>query len=38
MIKEIVISNEQKINAFKELIKPYFEKIKINQSQIHTSI
>jgi len=32
----MAIPNEQKINAFKELIKPYFEKIRTNQNQILT--
>ncbi len=38
MIKEIemIIPDEQKLNDFSELMKPYFEKIKSNQIQIRT--
>lgn len=38
MIKkmEIVIPDEQKLNVFKSLIKPYFEKIKTNQNQVRS--
>jgi type I restriction enzyme S subunit len=38
MIKEIdmVIPDEQKLKAFKVLIKPYFKKIKSNQTQIQS--
>lgn len=38
MIKEIemAIPDEQKLNAFKDLIKPYFDKIRTNQTQIRT--
>lgn len=38
MIKEMemIIPDEQKLNAFKELMKPYFEKIKSNQNQTRT--
>ena len=38
MIKEInmVIPDEQKLKDFKELIKPYFKKIKSNQTQIQS--
>ena len=38
MIKEIemIIPDEQKLNNFKALIKPYFQKIKSNQTQIRT--
>jgi type I restriction enzyme, S subunit len=38
MIKqmEIVIPNVQRLNDFKDLINPYFEKIKTNQGQIRT--
>lgn len=38
MIKEIemAIPDEQKLNAFKDLIKPYFNKIRTNQTQIRT--
>ena len=38
MIKdmELVIPDEKKLKKFKELMKPYFEKIKTNQNQIRT--
>jgi len=38
MIKEmeIIIPDEDKLKTFREVIKPYFEKIKINQIQIRT--
>ncbi len=38
MIKdiEIAIPEEQKLNAFKDLVKPYFDKIRTNQTQIRT--
>ena len=38
MIKdmELVIPNEQKLKDFKDLINPYFEKIRLNQTQIRT--
>lgn len=38
MIKEIemLVPDEQKLNAFKDLIKPYFDKIRSNQTQIRT--
>ncbi|MEI6752439.1 MAG: restriction endonuclease subunit S [Paludibacter sp.] len=38
MIKDIemAIPDEQKLNTFKDLIKPYFDKIRSNQTQIRT--
>ena len=38
MIKEmeIFIPEEKTLNAFKEVVEPYFKKIKSNQTQIHT--
>lgn len=38
MIKDIemAIPDEQKLIAFKDLIKPYFDKIRTNQTQIRT--
>jgi type I restriction enzyme S subunit len=38
MIKDIemAIPDEQKLNTFKDLIKPYFDKIRTNQNQIRT--
>ncbi len=38
MIKkmEMVIPDKQTLNSFKDLIRPYFEKIKVNQNQIRT--
>lgn len=38
MIKEmeLIIPDENKLINFKELMKPYFEKIKVNQTQIRT--
>ena len=40
MIKEMemIIPDEQKLTAFKDLMKPYFEKIKSNQNQTRTII
>lgn len=40
MIKdmEIIIPDESKLNSFKELVKPYFEKIRTSQIQIRTLI
>lgn len=38
MIKDmvLVVPEEGKLKAFKELMKPYFDKIKVNQTQIRT--